>query len=184
MYYKIVSEKTKPVAKQKTSIVKSEVGGLGELKDAFRVAEVSNNMPTNSKYNKSAYNNGTSVDTDEVARRQDVRLVKLLYTAVNETMMPYVEKIVDEYEYVGSPVFSDDGIDRESLAQMVSAVINLAANDIDEIAEINNEETTRTDWNRKQLLNNIVEGMVLNEIFMVRRPKYRRIKQMFMNKMQ
>jgi hypothetical protein len=90
---------------------------------------------------------------------------------------------VDEYEYVGSPVFSDDGIDRESLAQMVSAVINLAANDIDEIAEINDEEATRTDWNRKQLLNNIVEGMVLNEIFMVRRPKYRRIKQMFMNKM-
>jgi hypothetical protein len=91
VYYKIVSEKTKPFAKQKTSVVKSEVGGLGELKDALQIAEVSNNMPTTGKYNKAAYNNGTSVDTDEVARRQDIRLVKLLYTAVNETMMPYVE---------------------------------------------------------------------------------------------
>jgi hypothetical protein len=195
LYYNVNSNKAKSgIQPKKADItVKSEVkksnNSLTALKAAIEVAENCNNnlpevmpqMPANTDYNKDEYNSGTSVDRDEGARRQDVRLVKLLYSAVNETLMPYVEEIVDEYEYVGSPIFSDDGIDRETLAQLVDKVIDLAGNDIDEVEEIQDEDITRNNWNRKQLLNSITQSMVLNEIFMVRRPKYRRLKKIFTN---
>lgn len=130
-------------------------------------------------YDKIKYNNGSSVDKDENMRRRDTRIVKALYTAINETLLPYIEAVIDEYEYIGSPLYEDDGIDRETLSQLIDRVLLLSAADIDEIEEIQTEDNIRTEWNRKQLLKNAAESLLLNEIYAVRRPKYRRIKDNF-----
>lgn len=140
---------------------------------------VSPSTPERPMYDKNKYNNGTSIDKEENSRRRDARLLKALYTAINETLLPYVESVVDEYEYLGSPIYSDEGPDRETIAQLIDRILMLSAADIDEIEEIRTEDNIRTEWNRKQMLNNIAEGLLLNEIYAIRRPKYRRIKNNF-----
>lgn len=83
---------------------------------------------------------------------------------------------MDKYEYEGSPVYSDDGITRETLAQIINQVMEEMKKDFDEVEEIILEFDGYEDFSRNNILNMLVEALVLNEIFLTRRPKYRRIR--------
>ncbi|MDO4300060.1 MAG: hypothetical protein Q4D26_01570 [Clostridia bacterium] len=108
--------------------------------------------------------------------KRDIDLMKALYSSLNKLINKYVEKIVDEYEYIDSPIYAEDGIDRETLAQIVDRVIRLAEEELDDAQEISLETQQAGLWNRRNLFKNAIEAIVLSEIFAVRRPNYRRIR--------
>lgn len=105
---------------------------------------------------------------------RDARLMKELYSQLNKILAPLIERILDEYEYIDSPIYDEDGIDRETLAQLVAKVIALADDEMDETQEIRLETNVAAQWNRNDLLNSLVQSLLLAEIFLVRRPRYRR----------
>lgn len=108
--------------------------------------------------------------------KRDIDLMKALYSSLNKLINKYVEKIVDEYEYIDSPIYAEDGIDRETLAQIVDRVIRLAEEELDDVQEISLETQQAGLWNRRNMFKNAIEAIVLSEIFAVRRPNYRRIR--------
>ena len=104
------------------------------------------------------------------------KIVKALYSKINSTIDSYIQKIMNKYEYEGSPVYSDDGITRETLAQIINQVMDEMKKDFDDVEEIILEFEGYEDFSRNNILNMLVEALVLNEIFLTRRPKYRRIR--------
>ena len=104
------------------------------------------------------------------------KIVKALYSKINRKVDSYIQKIMDKYEYEGSPVYSDDGITRETLAQIINQVMDEMKKDFDDVEEIILEFEGYEDFSRNNILNMLVEALVLNEIFLTRRPKYRRIR--------
>jgi hypothetical protein len=104
----------------------------------------------------------------------DNELVRLLYSKLNAALYPFVIEVIDAYDYNGSPIYSEDGIDRETLAQLVTRVLDLAADYMDEVSEIRLEATSPNipvGWDRQLMLNSIVQSLILNNIFMYRRPR-------------
>lgn len=108
--------------------------------------------------------------------QRDMEIMKALYSQLNKVLSGYVERVVDDYEYINSPIYDELGIDRETLAQIVDKVINLAEEEMDDAQEIGLEAQQFEVWNRKNMFKNLIEAIVLAEIFAVRRPKYRRIR--------
>jgi hypothetical protein len=104
------------------------------------------------------------------------KIVKALYSKINSKIDSYIQKIMNKYEYEGSPVYSDDGITRETLAQIINQVMDEMKKDFDDVEEIILEFEGYEDFSRNNILNMLVEALILNEIFLTRRPKYRRIR--------
>lgn len=104
------------------------------------------------------------------------KIVKALYSKINSKIDSYIQKIMNKYEYEGSPVYSDDGITRETLAQIINQVMDEMKKDFDDVEEIILEFEGYEDFSRNNILNMLVEALVLNEIFLTRRQKYRRIR--------
>ena len=109
------------------------------------------------------------------------KIVKALYSKINSKIDSYIQKIMNKYEYEGSPVYSDDGITRETLAQIINQVMDEMKKDFDDVEEIILEFEGYEDFSRNNILNMLVEALVLNEIFLTRRPKYRRDNYVFVN---
>lgn len=107
---------------------------------------------------------------------KESELVKALYSSVNKSIYEYIMKVLNKFEYAGSPIYQDDGITRETLAQAINQVIESMKDDFDEIEEILLEFESYEDFSRNSLLYFLVQALILNEIFLVRRPKFRRIK--------
>jgi hypothetical protein len=107
----------------------------------------------------------------------EVELVRALYGKISSVLYPYVITVLDSYDYIDSPIYDNDGISRETLAQLVSRVLDLAEKDLDGVGEIRLEELpdsyTNTDWSKNNLLHAVVEVIILNNIFMYRRPRMR-----------
>ena len=108
--------------------------------------------------------------------KRDMEIMKALYSSLNNVFGRYAERVIDEYEYMDSPIYDEDGIDRETLAQIVDRVISLAEEEMDEAEETALEEGSGYVWSRRNMFRNTIEAIVLNEIFAVRRPDYRRIR--------
>lgn len=108
--------------------------------------------------------------------KKDIDIMKSLYSDINKLLRKFVEKIIDGYEYIDSPIYDEQGIDRETLAQIVDKVINLAEEEMDDAQEISLEMQEVYLWSRRNMFKNLIEAIVLNEIFAVRRPNYRRIR--------
>lgn len=108
--------------------------------------------------------------------KRDIQIMKALYNDINKLINRYIEKIVDDYEYIESPIYNESGIDRETLAQIVDKVIRLAEEEMDEAGEIGLEVQQAYVWSRRNMFRNLIEALVLNEIFAVRRPNYRRVR--------
>lgn len=108
--------------------------------------------------------------------KRDIDIMKALYSDINKLINKYVEKIIDEYEYMDSPIYDENGIDRETLAQIVDSVIRSAEEEMDDAQEISLEVQQENLWNRRNMFKNLIESVVLNEIFAVRRPNYRRVR--------
>ena len=56
---------------------------------------------------------------------------------------------MDKYEYEGSPVYSDDGITRETLAQIINQVMEEMKKDFDDVEEIILEFDGYEDFSKK-----------------------------------
>ncbi len=116
----------------------------------------------------------TDSDFTDVTPRE-AKLMKELYSSLNKLLVGFVERVLDEFEYVNSPIYDEDGIDRETLAQFISRVLELANGELDETQEIILETIENNgNWSRHQLLTNLVQSLLLSEIFLVRRPRFRR----------
>lgn len=108
--------------------------------------------------------------------KRDIELMKALYSELNSIINKYVERVIDEYEYMESPIYDEQGIDRETLAQIVDRVIRLAEEEMDDAQEISLEAQQADVWNRRNMFRNMIESIVLVEIFAVRRPNFRRVR--------
>lgn len=108
--------------------------------------------------------------------KRDIDIMKALYSDINKLISKYVEKIIDKYEYMDSPIYDENGIDRETLAQIVDSVIRAAEEDMDDAQEISLEVQQENLWSRRNMFKNLIEAIVLAEIFAVRRPNYRRVR--------
>lgn len=114
---------------------------------------------------------------NEQMYKNDMILARKLYTALNQLLYPYVEQVLEGYEYIGSPIYDEDGIDREMLAQLIDRVMEVANQALDEIQEIELEMGVEVNggWDRRTMLRSLVESLVINDVFGVRRPRYRSI---------
>lgn len=101
---------------------------------------------------------------------QEIEFLKLLYSEINKKLEPYVESVLSQNEYTGSPVM-DEYIDRETIARIVDQVLELAANDLSEVGDIVNE-APRNIWSRPLLLRAIIEGLVIRSLYWRRRFLY------------
>lgn len=122
---------------------------------------------------------GTSTNDAEKTKsdmpKRDIELMKALYSEMNSIVNGFVMRIIDNYEYLDSPIYAEEGIDRETLAQIVDQVISLAEEEMDEAEEICLEAQQAEMWNRRNMFKNLIEAIVLTEIFAARRPNYRRV---------
>lgn len=107
-------------------------------------------------------------------RDREMELMRKLYTEINTLLYPFVINSIDEYEFIGSPIYSPMGVDRETIAQIVDNTIALAEESLDQVGEAKNERAGNylREWDRWGLLRAAVESLVLNDIFAIRRPAY------------
>ena len=106
------------------------------------------------------------------SQNRDMRLMRELYFSLSKILLPYVEEVLDQYEYVNSPIYDDEGVDRQTIAVITSRVIDLASERNDNVGEIMLEEDNGQ-WSKREIFNNMVQLMVLVEVFCYRRNRYR-----------
>lgn len=112
---------------------------------------------------------------------RDMALARQLYTGINKALYPIVMEVLNEYEYDGSPIYGEE-LDRESLAQLVDRVIRRAGELLDDAEEAfldvgdNISYEYGLEWNRSNMMYAVVESLLINEIFAVRRPNYRKVR--------
>lgn len=131
------------------------------------VKDVEKEIP---KENNKIKNQPTTIG--KIGKREQ-ELMRMLYSELNTTLYPFVLEVLNEYEFIGSPMYNTIGIDKETLSQMVDRVINLAEESLDEIGEVKNgREPYSKTWNKWEFLRNLIESLLLNDIFSIRRPNY------------
>lgn len=142
-----------------------------------KMSEIIDEMPLTPRYDTLP---GKSIDNAKprstAESKSDIALMKALYSDINSLVNSYVMRIMDNYEYMESPIYCEEGIDRETLAQIVDGVIRLAEEETDEAEEIALEDGSEERWSRCSLLKNMIEAITLSEIFSVRRPNYKRVR--------
>lgn len=158
-------------------IVQSPTVSEKKLYKSVIIQETPENIPL---YDSDEGNSTTmpSSSTEDEAYFNDIKLIKSLYSELNTILLPFVLEVLDNYDYNDSPIYDEDGISRETLAQLVSQVLDLAAEHMDDIDEIRLEVSAKQingGWDRNLLLKSLVEALILNNIFMYRRPRRRRI---------
>ena len=88
-------------------------------------------------------------------------------------ILPYIDHVLDEYDYEGSPLFGES-FDIRILCEIVDKSMQCAALAIDDVKDIMLEAKGGA-WDRRDLLHGVFEEAVLKEIFAVRRCNYRQI---------
>lgn len=152
----VESDILKPLPK-KDNVTKmpTEMNGGNEMK-----------MPTE-------MNNGNDMKTPNknvTISEEDIKYMQLLYTNIAKALLPYVKKVLDEYEYDGSFVY-DKYIDKESIAHMVDRIVEYAKT-MDYVENIVLEDNT-IQWDKLDLLRTDIQSLLLNELFINRRPNYK-----------
>ncbi len=97
-------------------------------------------------------------------KTEEQEYYKSMFKDINKTLMYYVEQVMREYNYEGSPI-NDEYFSRESLAQIVDTVIERAKENR-KLAEFVNDLDPRV----PQLVRNMAQALVLGELFVVHRP--------------
>ncbi len=93
--------------------------------------------------------------------------LKILYNRLSEQLLPYIEKVVGEWSYDGSPIY-DVEVSRDTVGTITDKVIYLASQDIPKINEILESDNFGS-WSDNEMLRSIVESIVINEIFIEKR---------------
>lgn len=117
---------------------------------------------------------------------RDEELMINLYSDLNSSLYPIVHEVISEFELTKSPIF-DDYINRETIAQLVDRSINRARvvlNPVDEIMTSDISEYPiyigmNRYWHPRFLLRAMVESLVINEIFRIRRPGFQRLQNLY-----
>lgn len=114
------------------------------------------------------------MEDESYMKNREIELMRELYSNINSSLYPFVTKVLDEFEFIGSPIYSVMGIDRETISQMVDRTINIAEENLDQVGEAKNERTGNylREWDRWGLLRSTIESLLLNDIFSIRRPRY------------
>ncbi len=95
--------------------------------------------------------------------------VKLLYNRLSEQLLPYIEQVVADWDYEGSPIY-DVEVGRDAIGTLTDKVIYLAKDDIPEVKQILLSEKFG-DWSENEMLRSIVEAILINVIFIEQRVK-------------
>ncbi len=89
---------------------------------------------------------------------------KAMFSDISKTLQPYVDQVIKNNNYEGSPI-NDKYFDRESLAQLVQEVLDRAKNNPKLVSYIQN-----LDPKVREIMKNLVEALVLGDLFVVHRP--------------
>lgn len=90
---------------------------------------------------------------------------------LNAKIENIIDKILNEYEYDGSPIFEEE-IDPETLEQIIQKIIDMAINKIDELKNIKNEmQTQNIGITPYGLLKSLIEAMLISNIFHKRKKR-------------
>ncbi len=109
---------------------------------------------------------------DHDVEDDDIKFIHNLISSIPRILKPHVTRVLNEYEYHGSPVY-DEYIDRETLSQMIDKVMNYAKNHLDEVDEITVSDNESEPWGKFKLLHSIVEILLLVHLYMVNRKRYK-----------
>lgn len=111
--------------------------------------------------------NNTTIDKQQVMdMSKEYEYAKLLYSQKAKIILPYVSLVLNEYEYDGSPVY-ERYVDKQTVFVMATKVYEMLKND-DNFKDI----IEKNDDNTRVYLYSMIEAVLLNELFMNRRPKY------------
>lgn len=115
-----------------------------------------------------------NLQQDSYIKGREMELMRKSYSEINTSLYPFVVEVLNEFEFIGSPIYAINGVDKETIFQMVDRVINLSEESLDQVGESKNERTGNylKEWDRWGLLRATVESLLLNDIFSIRRPKY------------
>ncbi len=121
-------------------------------------------FPTVYTPNPEAYKPMDMASRIDMELNAEQKYYKALFNDLNKALMPYVEQVIIENNYEGSPI-NDKYFDRESLAQFVSEVLAKAKKDPKLVAYIED-----LDPKVRELMKNMVQSLLLGELFVVHRP--------------
>ncbi len=89
---------------------------------------------------------------------------KALFDDLNKALMPIVEQVIKNNNFEGSPI-NDKYFDKESLSQLISEVL-MKAKDNPELVNFVEDLDPKV----RELMRNIVQALLLGELFVVHRP--------------
>ncbi len=92
----------------------------------------------------------------------DLEFILKLYGEVNRKLAPYVQTVLQEYDFNEGELAEQ--LDRETMAQIVDKVIDMARNSMEEVEDISLDDE-RSTWGRYRLLRALIEIQVLSDIF-------------------
>ncbi len=121
-------------------------------------------FPTIYTPNTEAYETMDLSSRVDMEQTTEQKYYKALFQDLNNMLMPYVEQVIKENNYEGSPI-NDKYFDRESLAQLVAEVLKKAKGDPKLVSYVND-----LDPKVRELMKNIVQALLLGELFVVHRP--------------
>ncbi len=121
-------------------------------------------FPTVYTPNPEAYETMDIVSRIDMEQTTEQKYYKALFNDLNKALMPYIEQVIIENNYEGSPI-NDKYFDRETLAQFVSDVLEKAKDDPKLVAYIED-----LDPKVRELMKNMVQSLLLGELFVVHRP--------------
>ena len=102
--------------------------------------------------------------------QDDYALMQAMYGGTAKKLLPYVKNTVKKNMYKGSPGLRPIGPDREFADKVTEEVVKIARRDFDEAEEICLDKVCEK-WSEKRLLYDLVQVMVLTEIFLLQREK-------------
>ena len=157
---------------KKTIDLKKNIS-INEKKDDINL-NIKENENLVSKLISKENNQNNNYDNNMFVKERESKLMRILYSDINSFLYPFVVDVLNELDFIGSPIYSVSGIDKETLHQLIDRVILLSERALDEIGEIKNEISPAyiQRWNRNGLLKSVVESLLLNDIFSIRRPIY------------
>lgn len=102
------------------------------------------------------------------SEKSDSEYLSVAKNELNQQLDTIIDEVLNDYEYDGSPIFNDE-IDRETLAQIVQRVIDLAIQRIDELKDVKTQ-AQNFGFNQYIILKALAEALIINNIFLKRKP--------------
>lgn len=119
----------------------SAKNNMNDVKDEEKIEQDEKYMDKYEQKNPNTNNNMNNMEEIGYIKQREMELMRKSYSEINTFLYPFVLEVLDEFEFIGSPIYSVSGIDRETISQMVDRVIDLAEKSLDQVGEAKNERT-------------------------------------------